>query len=151
MMNTFRTKRGKISGINMQLKLHNHSEAASHTMLRCISILLLSVATILAADEKPQREVFRLRATVLDIVLLSRYSGTVMPVGVDPRFAVTMRVESITPSLTKFTKGGPVTFAVHSPSQLFAAEDAKGKTFDFNLYRDTANGKTTYSNLEVRR
>jgi hypothetical protein len=120
-------------------------------MLRSITILLLSLAASFAADEKPQREEFRLRATVHDVVVLSSFSGTVTPVDADPRFAVTMRLDSITPSLTNFTKGATVTFAVHSPSRLFAAADVKGKTYDFTLRRETARGKTRYSSLEVRR
>ena len=120
-------------------------------MLRFITILLLSLAASFAVDEKSQREEFRLRATVQDVVVLSSYAGPLTPVGVDPRFAVTMRVDSITPSHTNFTKGATVTFAVHSPSRLFGAPDAKGKTYDFTLRRETANGKTRYSSLEVRR
>jgi len=120
-------------------------------MLRTITILLLSLTASLAADEKPQQEEFRLRATVQDVVALSSYSGSVIGIGADPRFAVNMRVDSITPSLTNFTKGASVTFAVHSPLQLFAAADAKGKTYDFTLHRETVGGKTSYSSLEVRR
>jgi len=120
-------------------------------MLRFITILLLSLVASFAADEKPQREEFRLRAMVQDVVALSSYSGAVIAVGADPRFAVTMRVDSLTPSLTNFTKGATLTFAVHSPSRLFDAADAKGKTYDFTLRRETAGGKTRYASLEVRR
>ena len=107
--------------------------------------------TLVSPDEKSQREEFRLRATVHDVVVLSSFSGTVTPVDADPRFAVTMRVDSITPSLTNFTKGATVIFAVHSLSRLFGAADAKGKTYDFTLRRETAGGKNRYSSLEIRR
>ena len=50
-------------------------------MLRPIHILLLiSPVLICAADEKTQREEFKLRATVQDLGDLSNYSGTVTPV-----------------------------------------------------------------------
>ena len=120
------------------------------TMLHTITILLLSLAASFAADEKWQSAEYKLRATVLDVVALSSYSGAVLAVGADPRFAVTMRVDSITPALTNFTKGATLTFAVHSPSRLFATGDSKGKTYDFTLRRETAGGNTRYSSLEVR-
>ena len=120
-------------------------------MPRSIVIFLLSLAASFGADEKPQREEFKLRATVRDVVVLSSYSGTVTPVDAKPRFAVTLRVDSITPSLTNFDKGATAAFAVHSASRLFAAEDAKGKTYDFTLRRETTDGKTWHSSLEIRR
>jgi hypothetical protein len=120
-------------------------------MLRSVTFLLLSLVASSAADAKSQLEEFRLRATVRDIVVLSSYSGIVMPVDADPRFAVTMRVDSIMPALINFPKGATVTFAVHSPSVLFDAADAKGKTYDFTLRRNTADGKARFSSLEVRR
>ena len=120
-------------------------------MLRSVTVLILSLAASFAADERAQREEFRVHAEVQEIVALSSFSGTVVPVGVDPRFAVTLRVDSVTPSLTNFTKGATVTFAVHSRSQLFGSADAKGKSYDFTLRRETAGGKTRYSSLEVRR
>lgn len=119
-------------------------------MLRSIATFLFSAVTALAADAIAQREEFSLRAVVQDIVPLSSYSGTVMPVDADPRFAVTVRIESIAPALTSFATGATVTFAVHSPSRLFGGASAKGKTYDFTLRRVTAEGKIWYSGLEVR-
>ena len=120
-------------------------------MLRAITILLLSLEISLAVDAKRQQEKFSLRATVLDVVMLSDYSGSVIPVKFDPQFAVTMRIHSITPSLAGFTKGATVAFAVHSPANLFAAENPRGKAHDFMLRRETINGKARWSSLEIRR
>ena len=120
-------------------------------MLRPFTILLLSSGLICVADKKTQREEFRMRATVQDFVALSNYSGSVVPVDVDPRFAVIMRVDSITPSLTKFASGATVTFAIHSPSRLFGAADAQGKPYDFVLRRETTGEKTRFLSLEVPR
>jgi hypothetical protein len=100
-------------------------------MLRSITILLLCSVHIGAADEKAQREEFRMSATVQDIVALSKYS--------------------VTPSLTTFPRGAAVSFAIHSPSRLFGAADAKGKSYDFVLHRETTGEKTRFSSLEVRR
>lgn len=120
-------------------------------MLRAITILLLSSVISLAADAKPQQEEFRLRATVLDIVVLSNHSGSVIPVEFDPQFALTMRIRSVTPSLAHFAKGATVTFAIHSPASLFLSENPKGKTHDFTLRRETTAGKTRWLSLEIRR
>jgi len=103
-----------------------------------------------AADEKPQHEEFRLHAMVSDIVALSNFSGSIIPVGTDPHFALTVRVDTIWPALANFTRGASVTFAIHSPSRLFSAADPKGKTYDFTLSRETADGNVIYSGLEMR-
>jgi len=120
-------------------------------VLRSVSVLLISPLVGFAADSKSQRDEFGLRATVHGVVALSSYSGSMTRIDADPRFAVTMRVDSITPPLTNFAKGSTVTFAVHSPSRLFGATDPKGKAYDFTLGRETAGGKTSFSGLEVRR
>src|SRR5262245_16956498 len=116
-------------------------------MPRFIILLLLSLASGFATDAKSQLDEFRLRATVQSVVPLSGYSGTLTPVGTDPRFAVTVRVDSVTPALTNFAVGAVVTFAVHSPSRLFGATDGKGKSYDFILNRETADGKTRFTSL----
>jgi hypothetical protein len=62
-----------------------------------------------------------------------------------------MRIESVTPAVTNFTAGSKVTFAIHSPTKLFAGEDAKGKTYDFSVRHTTEQGKTRYFQLEIRK
>src|SRR4051794_18155295 len=109
-------------------------------MLRSITILLLILAASFAADEKPSREEFRVRARVQEVVILSSFSGTVTPVGVDLRYAVTLKIESVAPALPNLEPGDIVTFAVHSPALVFGPADPKGKTYDLMLRRVTANG-----------
>jgi hypothetical protein len=120
-------------------------------MIRSIVILLLSLAATSAADGKSRREEFRVRARVQDIVLLSSFSGIVTVIGRDPRFAVTLKIESVTPALRDPAAGSTVTLAVHSPALFFGVPDAKGKSYDFTLRRDAADGKSQVSDWEVRR
>lgn len=121
-----------------------------HLIFCPLIVLLLSLVAGVAADDKPQREEFKLRATVRAIVPLPSYSGTLMPIDGDPHFALTMKVEAVTPALTNFNKGDTVTFAIHSPTRTFGAADPAGKTYDFILSRQTTDGKVRYSSLEVR-
>ena len=91
----------------------------------------------------------QLRANVRTIVLISHFSGRVIPVNFDPRFALTVSIESATPSSNVFAPGAVVTFAIHSPSELFQAEPAIGKAYDFSLYRTTKKGKVRFCCLEL--
>ena len=122
--------------------------------MRILTTLVLASLTFISGYRlsagQLQREEFRLRATVQGIVPLPSYSGTVMPVGGDPRFALTVRIDSITPAITNFNKGDTVTFAIHSPSRVFGSADPKDNDYDFILSRTISDGKVRYSNLEVR-
>ena len=118
------------------------------TQLTIFSTTMLACCAALA--QHTNDEIY-LRATVQDVVVISHFAGTLTPVDVDPRFALTVRIESATPGVTNFAAGSPVTFAIHSPSRLFAGEDAKGKSYDFLLRRQAEKGKVRYLDLEIRR
>jgi len=95
-----------------------------------------SLETHAAASDQP----FSLRAKILNVVSIQSPSVAALPpnylrTDIDANFAVTMRVISINPPLTNFTKGRTVTFAIHSPSQLFGSSKSNGKTYDFVLHR----------------
>ena len=90
-----------------------------------------------------------MRATVQAIVPLTNFSGSVTPVAGDPRFALTVRIESIDPSITNFSAGTVATFAIHSPALLFGPKPAKGKTYDFVLTREIEDGKVRFSGLKA--
>lgn len=93
-----------------------------------------------------------MRATVQAVVPLTSFSGQVTSVGVDPRFALTLRIESIDHAITNFSAGTVVTLAIHSPALLFGRESAKGKTYDFVLIRESENGRQArFSGLKARR
>lgn len=104
-----------------------------------------------ATGDPAQGEEFLIRARVQDVVALSTFRGTVTTVGVDPRFAATVSIESARPVLADFPAGATVTFALHSPTRLFGAADAKGHAYNFLLRRETAAGTTNYSSLEILR
>ena len=122
-----------------------------NTMRYLFGILLVGTCVCGGSDQQGAVERFKMRATVQDVVVLQQFTGTVVQAHFDPFFALTLRIESVTPPLTNFTKGSVVTFAIHSPSMLFAGETPKGKTLDFVLSRETQSGKKTVFGLEVER
>jgi hypothetical protein len=90
---------------------------------------------------------FRLRATVQAVALLADFSGTAIPVDIDPRFALTVKIKSAIPEASDFRPGVVVTFAIHSPSLLFGGEPTVGKAYDFMLDRSVEDGKVRFSGL----
>ena len=120
-------------------------------MIRTFAILAMSLCASTAVQAEGANDEIRLRATVQSVVLLGDYSGVVIPVHFDPGFALTVRIKSATPPVAGFAPGNVVTFAIHSPTLLFAEEPRKGKTYDFVLHREIENEKVRFSYLEVRR
>lgn len=120
-------------------------------MIRSLAILAIAIFVCCEAEAQQTNDQIHLRATVQDVVILSSFSGTVTPVDIDPRFALTVRIESVTPAVTNFAAGSVVTFAIHSPARLFAEEDAKGKAYDFSVRRKTERGKMRFFELEIRK
>jgi len=120
------------------------------TMIRPLAILAVSLlaCTTRQAQSTKEDEV-RLRATVQAVVPLTDFSGTVTPIGVDPQFALTVRVESVVPDDTHFRAGKVITLAIHSPSLLFGARPIKGKTYNFVLHREIRDGKTGFYFLNL--
>jgi hypothetical protein len=119
-------------------------------MVRSLAILAMSLWFCITAEAQGASDEVRLRATVLAVELLADFSGVATPVDFDPRFALTVRIESAVPAVTNFRAGTVVTLAVHSPSLTFAGEPVKGKTYSFLLHRNSEDGKTRFSGLRVR-
>ena len=119
--------------------------------LNIVAVLLTLglVAASSAGQARSTIDEIHMRATVQDVVLLTHFSGKVIPVDFDPRFALTVRIESVGPAATNFTVGAVVAFAIHSPSLLFGEEAKKGKTYDFSVQREIRHGKTRYFGLKV--
>ena len=117
-------------------------------MLRSLTILSLSLLAS-AAGQVQSTEEIHLRANMKAIVMLSHFSGTVIPVDFDPRYALTLQIESARPSVNGFRAGAVVTLAIHSPSELFQKQPRKGKTYNFSLSRTTENGKVRFYALQV--
>lgn len=89
----------------------------------------------------------RLRAKVLAIVPVDGYSGTLVSTSFDPRFAVTLRIESIDPKVAELVPGTITTFGIHSPTLLFLAEKPKGRSYALCLDRKEVNGKVELTDL----
>jgi len=115
------------------------------TLSVVISILLL--ATVAKAQSSSDQ--IQLRATVQSVVPLADFSGQVIPVDVDPRFALTLRIESVVPTVRNFPVGGVVTLAVRSPALLFAGEPTRGETYNFLVHRTVQNGDVRFLGLIV--
>jgi len=120
-------------------------------MIRSITILAMSLCACSAGQAQSVSDEVRLRATVQAIAPLTGFSGAITRVDVDPRFALTVRIESAFPAVAGFGAGAVITFAIHSPSMLFLGKPTKGKTYDFVLYREVEDGKTRFFGLNVRR
>ncbi len=118
-------------------------------MTRFILILCLSLVTRSAAESRSSPQPVRLAAVVQNLTPLTSFSGKVVPVDTDPRYALTVLVESVT-GATNFAAGQIVTFAIHSPSKLFSGEPTKGKTYQMELDRKVDHGKVTFSGLRLR-
>jgi hypothetical protein len=89
----------------------------------------------------------RLRATVERVVPLQQFQGTLVPVHFDPRFALTLRIGRVAPPVADWTPGSRVTFAIHSPAQLFAGDTPQGQTLEFVVSRQVQADRTSFSRL----
>ncbi len=119
-----------------------------------IAFVLLTLGLVAASSAGQARSTIdeiHMRATVQDVVLLTHFSGKAIRVDFDPRFALTVRIESVGPAATNFTVGAVVAFAIHSPSLLFGEEAKKGKTYDLSVQREIKHGKTKYFGLKVEK
>jgi hypothetical protein len=120
-----------------------------------LAAVLLCFAVIAFAQQNGSRDrrtmnEIQLRAKVKAVVPLDDFSGKVWPVDIDARFALTVRIISVTPSVTDFNHRAEVTFAIHSPAIVFAGDFTNGKTYDFLLCREIEDGKVKYSRLGTR-
>src|SRR5215472_10250694 len=118
-------------------------------MIRPLAVLALCLWARIGGQAQSTNDEVRLQATVQAIVPLTSFSGTVTPVDIDPRFALTVRIESIVPELKNFSAGTIATCAIHSPTLLFAGEPTKGRIYDFVLHREIKNGKVKFFGLHT--
>src|SRR6516162_914370 len=102
------------------------------------------IANAQEVNTNPTNDVV-LRVTVQDVAPLRSFSGAVTPTDhVDPRFALTLRIDACVPALTNLKSGTVVTFAVHSPSLFLGGGAEKGTSHQITMPRKKAN------NLVVR-
>jgi len=121
-------------------------------MRHTFAILLTTISCVCArADEQKVVEQFKVRAAVQDVTVLRQFARSVVQTHFDPRYVVTLRIESVTPPLSSLTNGSTMSFAIHSPALLFGGETPKGRTLDFVLSRETQAGTSRFFGLAVER
>lgn len=89
-----------------------------------------------------------MRATVNDITMLQRFKGSAMVAHFDPRFVITLQIDSVTPPLTNYPADTLASFAIHSVAMLFpeySQQELKGKAFDFVLSRETRGTNSAFT------
>ena len=118
-------------------------------MMRLLATLAVSLLACTPSQTHSAKTEIHLRATVQNVVPLTDFSGKITPVDFDPKFALTVRIESVDPAIGSFAVGAVVAFAIHSPALLFAEDSTKGKTYSFSLQREIKHGKTRFFGLKV--
>ena len=128
----------------------NHAPSLGRCLHRSMKRLLTFVAVALlvfraaqaqSTDSVEANDVVRLNITVMNVVPLRSFSGTLTPTGHgDPRFALTVRIDSCLPVVTNLNSGTVVTFGVHSPSLFLGGSAEKGSTNVITMPRTKAEG-----------
>jgi hypothetical protein len=106
-------------------------------------IILLAIALpLLATEPASQTRHFRLRAEVLSVgPAPSTIPRDCIRSAFDAQFVLIARVISVTPDDARFIPRHTVSFAIHSPSQLFMGDEPRGHTYDFDLHTPEAGSK----------
>ena len=112
-------------------------------MLRWLAAVVIFVLVIPALGKDTVDEI-HLRATVQSVVLRSDFKGKAIPIGFDPRFAMTLLVQSATPTTNTLSQGNVVVLLIHSPTLLCNDDSTVGKTYDFVLRRTKKHGKIRF-------
>lgn len=123
-----------------------------------ILLLLLLVSVLCGSSRELQPNRNRSRShkvsivfigTVKSIEPLGKRDLRVIPVDVDPRFAITVHVESVTPKETPLKVDTDQVFAVHSPARLFSAveEEIIGRKYRFKVAWNEGRNESTFSDL----
>jgi hypothetical protein len=109
------------------------------TVLLAVTLLVCHSALGESTNNVATNDVVRLRLTVVDVVPLRGFSGALTPTkDLDPRFALTVRIDSCIPAITNLKSGTIVTFAVHSPSMFLGGSAKKGTTHEVTFPRKRA-------------
>jgi len=88
-------------------------------------------------------------AQVMKTSPLTDFSGKVIAVDPDPRFALILKIKSVQPRVKDFAQDAEVTFAIHSTSLVFSGAPQRGRTYGFCLTASTERDVTRYSHLTV--
>ena len=107
-------------------------------MMRLFAILALCLLVGSSGQAQSTKDEIHMRATVRDVAPLAEFSGRVIAVDGDPRFALTVRIESVDPADGNFAVGTDVVFAIHSPAMLFATGPTIGSPHHARGIQDEA-------------
>jgi hypothetical protein len=114
-------------------------------MLRTVLVFAIALSLSNTSQAQDDHDEIYVGATVEAIVPLADFSGSVIPVDPDPRFAMTLHIESVAPHVTNFSSGASITFGIHSPSLLFAGEPTKDAIYQFSLRHELRDGESEFS------
>ncbi len=115
-------------------------------------ILTIAISVLMFCAFGPAQNIndeIHMRATVQAVVPLTSFSGQITSVDVDPRFALTVHIESVIPAVSNFPEGSAVALAIHSPTLVFAGDPTRGKTYNFSVHRTLEGGNTKFFGLTV--
>ena len=119
-----------------------------------VAVVLSFVALFANAQQESAAthatDTIKLRAKVMAIHQLEEVSGTVVPVDFDPRFALTLRIETVVPPVAELMPDAEVTFAIHSPALAFSGDPKRGTTYNLVLCRRIVNGKPKFFGFGVQ-
>src|SRR5512143_3220380 len=106
-------------------------------VLALAAVGLVGCASSPSAKVATPNKVTHLVGMVSVVEPLGKRTLQVIPVPVDPHFALFVQIHSASPSSHEFEPGHEVVFGIHSPVQLFlkGAEDVIGKQFEFAFSR----------------
>ena len=116
-----------------------------HSLPIVISLLLLGTFS----HAQGSKDEIHIRGTVQGVLPLTSFAGQATAVDADPRFAMTVHIESVMPAVSDFPEGAVVTLAIHSPTLLFAGEPTTGKPYNFSVTRTLEHGNKKFSGLTV--
>ncbi len=94
---------------------------------------------------------FSFTATIAQLLPLRRFSGTLTPVHVDPRYVVVLEIERVEASAGALAPGRRA-FAIHSPSRLLGGDASAqvGRRRDFVITWSRQGEREWFSGLRAR-
>jgi hypothetical protein len=108
-------------------------------LLFAVTLLVSWTAKGESTNNVATNDVVKLRVTVMDVVPLRGFTGPLTPTtDFDPRFALTVRIDSCRPAVTNLKSGTVVTLAAHSPSRFLGGSAEKGKVREITIPRKKA-------------
>lgn len=106
--------------------------ASYHQGMRVALALLLVAAGAVRAENncgQMEHDEARFRGVVRAVEMIGERELSLWPVELDPRYAVTIEVETVASESSALAAAKREVFGIHSPSRMFGSEDPVGKSF----------------------